>query len=220
MAHNNLSRVRTLADLSSWKDGNPSRWAGWKIPPNQPFHILDLWKVLVNALKGYAPFLGKLLTSFHGAIFQGDSMLKKDTWISYPKTVRVASLVFRWNLIWNCLYPYYFFHGFWLAINCLLLITLLRAELLAHPAVSFANLASHLFLDCPFVLSMWCLVLSEISPLTSLCSNAWSHLFVEGYSSYPGLLKGKPVIKSPWLLMPRFILYKIMFDKPMQAGQC
>ena len=208
--------INTIWDIYEWEIGAPNRWAGWAIP-ECPEELNDERNLLMNHLSGLAP-VAKFRKDRRGWGRHSDSYSESKGYQKFAATPNVLVNPAIWNHLWNCKsFPKIDMFIWTLLHERVLTGKNLEKRGFTGPfrcplcAEATKNI-SHLFLICPYAISVWREVLNRWEDGIHLLDKI-QKCFFNWDKLYNGELIQKKGLRACWMKLPKIIYWCIWNER-------
>jgi len=208
--------MNTLWDLSNWETEMPNRWAGWNMPDCPPKINAEL-KILTNHLAGLAP-VAKFKKDRGGWGRYTGNYSAAEGYQRYAASYNVPANPRVWKNLWNCsTLPKIDMFSWSLTHERILTGENLQKRGITGPfrcplCIEAAENISHLFLKCPYTISVWEDVLKLLGGGVRL-PDTIQDWFTSWEKQYHGELIQKNGIRDCWLKLPKLICWGIWNER-------
>ena len=205
----------TLADISLWREDGTGGWMDWTLP-DCPQHLLNDQLRFLSLLHGKAP-VALNLQDRRGWGSQSGIYTVAEGYRALKAIPNVPTNPEVWKSIWNLKSMPKVDHFSWLlAHNSVLTAETLQKKGWEGPSQCSLCLKEeekslHLFFDCPFAKEVWRLATTpwmQVATPTDIPS-----FFCHWNSTSPFVSHQKDKIAYAWLIMPKFILWKLWLER-------
>ena len=200
--------VNTIWDISNWEPEEPNRWDGWVLP--ECLEYLEVEKIqLFNHLVGLAP-IAKSRKDPRGWGRHSGSYSTSEGYQIFVAKYNVPVNPQIWNYLWKCsMLPKIEMFIWSLMHERVLTDENLEKRGLAGPfrcplCTEASENISHLFLKCPYAISVWKDVLKQWGDGVHL-PNTIQACFTSWETLYQGELNHKNGVRTCWLKLPKLI---------------